>query len=91
MINTVSVIPDITIMVPADGDELRAMLHLVCKTELTGPCAIRFPRASIPRPMETGIEEIEWGRWKQLFTGGDTVIIAVGTMVEMPGLLSHWM
>lgn len=78
-----SVIPDMTIMVPADGDELRAMLHLVCKTELTGPCAIRFPRASIPRPMENKMGDIEWGRWKRLHAGGDTVIIAVGTMVDV--------
>lgn len=69
-------------MVPADGDELRGMLHLVQHTELKGPCAIRFPRATIPEPMTDEIEKIEWGKWKQLSSGGDTVVIATGTMVE---------
>ncbi|UCD95008.1 MAG: 1-deoxy-D-xylulose-5-phosphate synthase, partial [Candidatus Zixiibacteriota bacterium] len=77
-----SVIPNMTIMVPRDGDELRAMLHLALETELKGPCAIRYARASIPAPLEKDVRKIEWGKWHQLRFMGDTVIIAVGTMVE---------
>ena len=77
-----SVVPDMTIMVPADGGELRSMLFIVQKRELNGPCAIRFPRAAIPKPMTDEIEEIEWGKWKEIFAGGDTVVVATGTMVD---------
>ncbi len=75
-------VPGMTLMVPADGDELRSMLYMVQKTELKGPCAIRFARAAIPKPMTDEIEQIEWGKWKEIFTDGDTVVIATGTMVE---------
>ncbi|MCX6826644.1 MAG: 1-deoxy-D-xylulose-5-phosphate synthase [candidate division Zixibacteria bacterium] len=77
-----SAVPDITIMAPKDGDEFRSMLYLAAKSKLTGPCAIRYPRASIPVPMGNVIEPIEWGKWEKLVISGDTVIIATGTMVE---------
>ena len=32
--------------------------------------------------MNEKIKKIEWGKWKQLTSGGDTIVIATGTMVE---------
>jgi 1-deoxy-D-xylulose-5-phosphate synthase len=75
-------VPNVTIMAPMDGDEFRSMLYEVARRKLSGPCVIRYPRASIPRPMENVIEDIAWGKWRPLRFGGDTVVIAAGTMVE---------
>ncbi|HHI03622.1 MAG TPA: 1-deoxy-D-xylulose-5-phosphate synthase, partial [candidate division Zixibacteria bacterium] len=77
-----SAVPGITIMVPKDGNEFRAMLHAAVTVELEGPCAIRYPRASIPDEIRSGFELIKWGTWEQLHDQGDMVIIATGTMVE---------
>ncbi len=77
-----SAVPGMTIMVPKDGNEFRAMLHAAATVELKGPCAIRYPRASIPDEIRSGFELIKWGKWEKLHDRGDTVIIATGTMVE---------
>ncbi|MCP4705895.1 MAG: 1-deoxy-D-xylulose-5-phosphate synthase [candidate division Zixibacteria bacterium] len=78
-----SSVPGMTIMVPKDGNEFRAMLHAAATVELEGPCAIRYPRASIPDEIQSGFELIKWGTWENLHEQGDTVIIATGTMVEI--------
>jgi len=77
-----SAIPNISIMAPKDGDEFRSMLTLLSEKELDGPCAIRYPRAAIPNPMSNTVENIEWGKWERIHAGGDTLVIATGTMVE---------
>lgn len=77
-----SSVPGMTIMVPKDGNELRAMLHAAATVRLEGPCAIRYPRAAIPDEIRSGFELIKWGTWEKLHDQGDTVIIATGTMVE---------
>ncbi|MEP0827147.1 MAG: 1-deoxy-D-xylulose-5-phosphate synthase [bacterium] len=78
-----SAVPRMTIMAPKDGDEFRSMLFAALKRNLDGPCAIRYPRASVPRPMTNIIEDIEWGRWEKIQTSGDTVLIAYGTMITI--------
>lgn len=78
-----SAVPKMTIMAPKDGDEFRSMLFSALKRNLEGPCAIRYPRASVPKPMTNIIEDIEWGRWEKTQTSGDTVLIAYGTMVTI--------
>jgi 1-deoxy-D-xylulose-5-phosphate synthase len=82
-ISYLQAVPGISILAPKDGDEFRSMLYLLSERKLTGPCAVRYPRGSIPYPMTREIEQIEWGRWQQLYDGGDTVVIASGTMVSM--------
>ncbi|MCX6828125.1 MAG: 1-deoxy-D-xylulose-5-phosphate synthase [candidate division Zixibacteria bacterium] len=77
-----SAVPNLTIMAPKDGDELRSMLHLLAESELDGPCVVRYPRAAIPSPMTNALEPIEWGKWELLHGEGETAVIAVGTMVE---------
>ncbi len=73
--------PNLTFAVPRDGNELRAMLHYTVDHELTGPVAIRYPRAAIPADMSDEISKIEWGTWERLTDPGEIVVLAVGTMV----------
>ncbi len=81
-ISYLSAVPNLAIMAPKDGDELRSMMHLAATERPAGPIAIRFPRSSVPRVMTNEIEKIEWGFWPKLKSGSDGVIIATGTMVE---------
>jgi 1-deoxy-D-xylulose-5-phosphate synthase len=76
-------VPNLTLMVPKDGNELRSMMRLAAEADLGGPVAIRYPRSAIPTPVEKSIKKIECGVWEELSTGGDTVLIATGTMVEV--------
>lgn len=75
-------IPDLTIAAPCDGNELRGMLHYTIDNELSGPVAIRYPRAKVPVPMESEIPAIEWGKWTELTERSDIAVLAVGAMVE---------
>jgi 1-deoxy-D-xylulose-5-phosphate synthase len=76
-----STIPNLTVAVPKDGNELRAMLHHTVDHELNGPTAIRYPRENIPTDMVAEVQPIEWGKWEALTPLGDIVILAAGTMV----------
>jgi len=74
-------IPNLTVAAPKDGNELRAMLHHTVDHKLSGPFAIRYPRASVPVEMRKEIDKIEWGTWEYLTRLNDIVVLAVGTMV----------
>jgi len=76
-----SMIPDVSIVVPKDGNEMRAMLHYTVDNELEGPLAIRYPRAAVPTEMREDIDNIEWGKWELLTPASEIVVLAVGTMV----------
>ena len=73
--------PNLTVAVPKDGNELRAMLHYTVDHELTGPVAIRYPRESVPIDMTDKLQEMQWGKWEYLTPMGGIVVLAVGTMV----------
>ena len=77
-----STIPNFTIAVPKDGNELRSMLHYTIENELSGPVAIRYPRESVPTEMKENILPIEWGKWETDTVIRDITILAVGTMVN---------
>ena len=72
-------IPNLTLMAPADGRELRMMFHAAL--DIPGPVAIRYPRNTadnlpqLPQP-------IEKGRGSILQEGQDMVFFAIGSMVE---------
>jgi 1-deoxy-D-xylulose-5-phosphate synthase len=82
-------VPGMTLMAPANGEELRDMIWTAVKLQPTakGPIAVRFPRAPIPeetlpkRPPAL----LEVGTAEQLRAGGDVALIAIGTMV-LPAL-----
>jgi 1-deoxy-D-xylulose-5-phosphate synthase len=82
-------VPGMTLMAPANGEELRDMIWTAVKLQpaAKGPIAVRFPRAPIP---ETALPQrppalIAPGTALQLRGGGDVALIALGTMV-LPAL-----
>jgi len=75
-------VPNVTVVAPKDGNELRSVLHYTIDNEIEGPVLIRYPRASVPVEMKTEISSIAWGEWEELTPPAPHVILAVGTMVE---------
>jgi len=75
-------VPNLTIAVPSDGDELEKMLEYAVENRL-GPVAVRYPRGSIPAKLGTNKRPFEWGRWDVLSGGTDLAIIATGAMVSI--------
>jgi 1-deoxy-D-xylulose-5-phosphate synthase len=76
-----STIPNVTVCAPKDGNEFRSMLHHTADHPSEGIVAVRYPRDTIPTPMETDVAPIEWGTWEWLTTPGEVVVLAVGSMV----------
>jgi 1-deoxy-D-xylulose-5-phosphate synthase len=75
-------IPDVTVAVPRDGNEMRAMLHHTCDNRVEGVVALRYPRETVPVPMTDKIASLDWGKWERLTDEHEIVILAVGTMVQ---------
>jgi len=72
--------PGFSVMAPADGAELRAMLRLALETE--APAALRYPRESVPEALPCGEgQDFQVGRAALCREGDDGVIIAYGAMV----------
>lgn len=74
-------IPNMSIMAPANEDELRHML----KTALDykeGPVAIRYPRDKIEGVELKELMILPWGRGELLRQGEDLLIIAAGSVVR---------
>ncbi len=80
-IGFLSSIPGLVLAAPKDGNEFRAMLHHTVDHPLTGPLAIRYPRATVPTAMRPEIDSIAWGTWEYITPLNDIVVLAVGTMV----------
>ncbi len=75
-------VPNLTVAAPADGNELRSLLHYTIGHELPGPVALRYPRAEVPTDITAEVAEIEWGKWELQSPLSDTVILATGSMVS---------
>ncbi len=72
-------IPNLTVMAPADQEELKAMLESALSWQC--PCAIRYPRGCVSkrtRPMQM----IEPGKAEVIEKGHKIAILALGDMVE---------
>jgi 1-deoxy-D-xylulose-5-phosphate synthase len=76
-----SAVPHLTLCAPKDGNELRSILHHTIDHPQEGVVAVRYPRDTIPTPMENEIMPIGWGTWEWLTTPGEIVVLAVGSMV----------
>jgi len=74
-------IPNMTIMVPRNGAELRGMMELACNYE-KGPSAIRYPRGNTAELDEKKSPKIELGKAHILRQGKDVALFAVGLMVD---------
>ena len=73
-------IPNVTIMVPKDENELQHMLYTA--TFLEGPCALRYPRgAGIGIGLDAEFRKLEIGKGEVLKEGKDLLIIGVGPIL----------
>ena len=75
-------IPNMTIMVPRDGEELRGMMELAYNNE-SGPSAIRYPRGNTANPDENDCSQLEFGKAQILRKGKDIALSAIGFMVDI--------
>ncbi|NLK87414.1 MAG: 1-deoxy-D-xylulose-5-phosphate synthase [Clostridiaceae bacterium] len=73
-------IPNMTILAPADYEELNRMLEY-CVLQHRGPVAVRYPRGT-GKEMLTQPAAVGYGKGVRLTTGSDITIVAVGKMVE---------
>lgn len=73
-------IPNVVLMAPKDGEELRAMLRFAVAHD--APVAIRYPRGSVPA-IDWSVPEspIQLGKAEVLREGQDVLVLAVGSMV----------
>lgn len=71
-------IPNLVIMSPKDGAELKQMLEFAIKYQ--GPSAIRYPRGKVPDNLITG-PEVTLGNGEILRDGTDIALIATGSCV----------
>jgi 1-deoxy-D-xylulose-5-phosphate synthase len=76
-----STVPNLTLVAPKDGNELRSILHHTIDHPEPGIVAVRYPRDNVPAAMHSEISPIEWGKWEWLTPSSEVVILAVGTMV----------
>ena len=75
-------IPNMTIMVPRNGEELRGMIEIAYNNE-SGPSAIRYPRGNTDNPKEDDFSKIEFGKAQILRNGKDIALFAIGLMVNI--------
>ena len=75
-------IPNMTIMVPRNGAELRIMVELAYNHEI-GPLAIRYPRGNTDELDEKKIAPLEFGKAHILRKGKDVALFAIGLMVDV--------
>lgn len=72
--------PNMVVMAPRDGSELRAMMRL--GINYPGPTAIRYPRTNTPLlEAELSAKPLELGKAELLKEGGDGCLFAYGAMV----------
>lgn len=71
-------IPNLTVMAPADTDELRLMIRAAHESGI--PCTIRYPKNAETLPQGYEIHGFKIGKWQTLREGSQVVLLATGTM-----------
>jgi len=74
------VIPNMTVIVPADGVETKAVIHAIA--EYKGPVYVRLGRSAVPTINEENNYRFEIGKGVVLKEGKDVTIVATGIMVS---------
>ncbi len=76
-------VPNMMILAPADGAELRDMIHFAAKYD-KGPMAIRYPRGGMPPGMKLPDARKNFvpGKIGVISRGKDIAILALGDMVQ---------
>ena len=77
-ISFLSHIPNMRILAPANGEEMRKMLHYAIE-QVEGPVAIRYPRGTVME--EAFLEDKEITRAISVCDGTDVLLLCVGTTV----------
>jgi 1-deoxy-D-xylulose-5-phosphate synthase len=73
-------LPNMVVMAPKDENELRRMLLTAINHD--GPVGVRYPRGQgLGTPLEEPIAPISIGQAEVLTTGGDILILAIGSTV----------
>ncbi len=73
-------VPNMTVMAPADENELRHMLFTALGHD--GPIALRYPRGNGEGiPLDSGFKKLEIGKGVLVEEGKDYALLAVGRMV----------
>jgi len=73
-------IPNVTIMVPKNENELQHMLYTA--TLIDGPCALRYPRGGgIGIGLDSEFKKLEIGKGEILREGNDLLILGVGPIL----------
>jgi len=73
-------VPNITIMVPKDENELQHMLYTA--TSIEGPSALRYPRGNaVGVPVDSEMRKLEIGEAEVIREGKDILIIGVGPIL----------
>ena len=75
-----SMIPNVAVLAPANGRELKEMIRYMLKHP-KGPTAIKYSRGAADTLYEDSFEEIRWGKGQILKEGKDAVILSVGNML----------
>ncbi|MDD6573412.1 MAG: 1-deoxy-D-xylulose-5-phosphate synthase [Thermoflexaceae bacterium] len=73
-------IPNMTVMAPKNGEELKKMLAFAIN--LSCPAAIRYPRGSCELCSNECVAPVVYGKSELLRPKSQTVLLAVGNMVE---------
>ena len=75
-------IPNMTIMSPRDGEELKKMLKFMAGYK-KGPIAVRYPRGTLHNYPELTNTRIYYGKPEIVLEGGDIAIITIGTVFKI--------
>jgi 1-deoxy-D-xylulose-5-phosphate synthase len=73
------IFPNLTLMAPADGEDLRRMLQF--SIQHPGPCAVRYPKAGAPL-ISRQVADLELGQSEQLAAGSDGTIVSCGALLD---------
>ncbi len=73
-------LPGMTLMAPADAEELRAAMDLALA--LDGPSAIRYPRDEVPDPLGTPCPPFEPGIARVVREGRDGTFLCYGPLTD---------
>jgi 1-deoxy-D-xylulose-5-phosphate synthase len=81
-------IPNLTLMMPKDEQELRSMLYTALQYD-DGPIAVRYPRINGRGVELEPMSLIPIGSWEVVRGGTDAAVLAVGPMVEVAEEAAH--
>jgi transketolase len=79
-ISCMRTIPNMTVIVPADGVETKAAIHAIAN--MNGPVYVRLGRLAVPTINDEASYKFEIGKGVTLKEGSDATIIATGLMVS---------